>query len=369
MGSNGVLNFKTEKMDNSQQKQSQTASKAVVMVTGASGLIGKRVIDRLADQYQCIGLDKVGNPSANPKAENICLDITDPVSIEAALNRVKFAYGDEIASVIHLAAYYDFAGEPSDLYDKVTVRGTENLLAALQKLNVKQFVFSSTNLVYKPTEPGEKIDEDWPLEPAWDYPKSKADTEEIIHEKRGRIPAVILRLSGVYNEDGNSIPLSHQIQRIYEKDLTSHFFSGDLLHGNAFVHLNDLDEAFAKTVERRNELAEEITLNISEEKTYSYEELQNIIGELIHDKEWKTFEIPKPLAKAGAWAQDLVSDPFIKPWMIDLADDHYEMDISRAKKYLNWEPKFNLKSTLPKMIAKLKSDPTRWYEYNKLNSE
>jgi UDP-glucose 4-epimerase len=270
--------------------------------------------------------------------------------------------------VIHLAAYYDFAGEPSDLYEKVTVKGTENFLAALQQLDVKQFVFSSTNLVYKPTEIGTKIDEDWPLDPAWDYPQSKVKTEKIIHKKRGKIPVVILRLSGVYNEEGNSIPISHQIQRIYEKDFTSHFFPGDLLHGNSFVHLNDLDEAFVRTVDKRHELPEEIVMNISEEKTYSYEELQNIIGELIHGKEWKTFEIPKPLAKAGAWAQDLVGDPFIKPWMIDLADDHYEMDISRAQKYLNWQPKFDLKETLPEIIEKLQKNPNEWYAENKLDS-
>jgi nucleoside-diphosphate-sugar epimerase len=62
-----------------------------------------------------------------------------------------------------------------------------------------------------------------------------------------------------------------------------------------------------------------------------------------------------------------VSDPFIKAWMIDRADDHFEMDISKAKEYLNWEPAYDLKSTLPKIIEKLKADPTRWYKDNKLN--
>jgi nucleoside-diphosphate-sugar epimerase len=346
----------------------QQKDKPVVLVTGASGLIGKRIIEKLSDNYQCIGLDKEGNPKANIKSENICLDLTDSLSIEAALQRVKFAYGDEIASVIHLAAYYDFAGEPSDLYEKVTVQGTEKLITALQKLKVHQFIFSSTNLVYKPTELGEKIDEDWPLQPSWDYPESKVKTETLLHEKRGNIPIVILRISGVYNEDGNSIPVTHQIQRIYEKELTGHFFPGDLLHGNAFIHLDDLDAAIVKTVEKRNTLPDDITINISEPKTFSYEELQNAIGELAHGEEWKTIEIPKPLAKVGAWAQDVVSDPFIKPWMIDLADDHYEMDISRATTYLDWEPKNDLKSTLPEMIRRLKEDPEKWYRKNKLNS-
>ncbi|MBA4057761.1 MAG: nucleoside-diphosphate sugar epimerase [Marivirga sp.] len=354
-------------MDDSSVTFMEERNKPVILITGASGLIGSRLIKKLADNYQCIGLDKAGNPKAHIRSENICFDITDPLSIDAALQRIQFAYGDEIASVVHLAAYYDFAGEPSDLYEKVTVRGTENFLAALQKLKVKQFIFSSTNLVYKPTEPGKKINEDWPLDPAWDYPKSKVETEDIIHKKRGKIPVVVLRLSGVYNEEGNSIPITNQIQRIYEKDLTSHFFPGDLLHGNAFIHLDDLDEAFVKTIEKRNDLPGEITINISESRTFSYEELQQTVGELIHGEEWKTFEIPKPLAKAGAWAQDVVGDPFIKPWMIDLADDHYEMDISKAKKYLDWQPRHDLMSTLPKIVNVLKSDPEKWYKSNKLN--
>lgn len=45
-------------------------------------------------------------------------------SVQTALKRVRYAYGERIASVIHLAAYYDFSGEPSPKYESVTVRGT-----------------------------------------------------------------------------------------------------------------------------------------------------------------------------------------------------------------------------------------------------
>lgn len=340
--------------------------KPVVLVTGASGLIGSRIIDRLSDKFQCIGLDVKENKHPNKTSEDIYFDITDTSSVEAALERVRFAYGGKIASVIHLAAYYDFAGEPSPLYEKVTVNGTKNFLNALQKFEVEQFVFSSTNLVYKTTSPGEEINEDWPLDPTWDYPASKVTTETLIHERRGSIPVVILRIAGVYSGNGNSIPVTHQIQRIYEKDLTSYFYPGDLEHGNAFVHLDDLLDALVKTVERRHDLPVETTLNISEPKTFGYEELQHEIGMLIHGKDWKTIEIPKPLAKAGAWAQDLVGDSFIKPWMIERTDDHFEMDISRAQEYLDWQPKHNLKDTLPEIINALKANPEKWYRENKL---
>src|SRR5690606_22115818 len=177
------------------------------------------------------------------------------------------------------------------------------------------------------TEPGQKIDEQWPLNPTWNYPESKVKTEELLHTMRGHIPVTILRLAGAYDDEGHSIPITHQIQRIYEKKLTSYFYPGDLLHGNAFVHLDDLVEAIVLAVDKRHDLPQDTAFNISEPHTFGYEELQHEIGQLVHGKTWHTLEIPKPMAKFGAWVQDVVGDPFIKPWMIDRADDHYEMSI------------------------------------------
>lgn len=343
------------------------AQKEVIVVTGSSGLIGTRIIKRLAKNFRVVGLDQVGNPFPPEEAECVCIDIKSEESIRKALKRVRYAYGSKIASVIHLAAYYDFSGDPSPLYEEVTVKGTEKFLRALQEFDVEQFIFSSTNLVYKPTIPGQKINEDCPLEPNWDYPESKADTEEIIRNNRGDIHAVILRLAGVYDEEGHSIPIAHQIQRIYEKQLTSHFYSGDVKHGNVFLHMKDLLDALEKTVQNRKELPSEIAINIGEPETPSYEELQNEIGKLIHGEEWKTYVMPEPLAKAGAWTMNLFGDSFIKPWMIDRADDHYELDITRAKELLGWEPRHTLQNTLPDIVAKLKSDPLKWYKTNKLD--
>ncbi len=109
-----------------------------------------------------------------------------------------------------------------------------------------------------------------------------------------------------------------------------------------------------------------IAINIGEPETPSYEELQNRIGQLIHgEEEWETFEVPKPVAKAGVWSMDLFGDPFIKPWMIDRADDHFELDISRAKNLLDWKSRHSLMDELPEMINVLKADPAAWYEKNK----
>lgn len=349
------------------RQHSGNSEKELIIVTGSSGLLGKSIINKLINKYRLVGLDKFGNPYPPREVEWVCFDITSEKSIRTAMERIRYVYGDKIASVIHLAAYYDFSGERSPLYEEVTVKGTEHFLKVLQDFDVGQFIFSSTNLIYKPTSPGEKIDENCPLEPNWDYPESKVDTEQLIRENRGNISAVLLRLAGIYDDECHSIPISHQIKRIFEKQFTSHFFSGDIHHGNVFLHMEDLLDAIEKTVDKRDELPGETAINIGEPETPGYKELQDKIGKLVHGKTWETFEMPKPLAKAGSVGMNIFGDPFIKPWMIDRADDHYELDITRAKKMLDWEPKHSLMETLPQMIKKLKEDPAKWYKTNNLD--
>jgi len=357
-----------------EHNQNPTGRKPIVLVTGSSGLIGSAIIDALCRRYQIVGVDLNGNPHGRPEAETVCVDLTDDASVRNGLRRVRHAYGDRIASVIHLAAYFDFEGEPSDLYDEVTVRGTGRMLSGLQEegFTVEQFLFSSTMLAHRPTRPGSPIDESAPLEGKWDYPESKVKTERLIREERGAIPAVILRIAGVYTDECDSIPLSHQIQRIAENRITAHVFPGDVSHGQSFVHIDDLVSAVALCVTRRREIGEEETFLIGEPETYSYDRLQRAIAELTRgEEEWTTESIPKSVAKSGAWVQGKIpglEEPFIKPWMVDLADDHYEIDISKAERLLNWKPEHRLIDALPRMIEALGADPAGWCQRHGLET-
>jgi len=345
-----------------------------IIVTGSSGFIGRAVCTAFVrDGYPVIGLDRpdAGEPPAG--VTDIPCDVTSDQSVADAMDRVRTRVGESITSVIHLAAYYDFSGEPSPLYEQVTVEGTRRLIRRLQTLRLEQFVFSSTMLVHAPAAPGQAINESSPVDPKWDYPRSKVKTEELLRAERGSVPVVLLRIAGVYTDHCESIPLAHQIQRIYERRLTSKVFPGDTSAGQAFVHLDDVIEALRSTVAHRTDLPPEATILIGEPETLSYEELQQTLARLIHgEREWQTTQIPKAVAKAGAWVQDQipgVEEPFIKPWMIDLADDHYALDIQRARKFLEWSPRHSLREALPRMVSSLKADPDGFYRRNKLEGE
>lgn len=345
-------------------------ARELVLVTGSAGYVGTALVRGLASNYTVVGLDRQA-PTPAEGADFIECDLTKDESVAAALDTLRQRHGEQIASCVHLAAHYDFSGEPSPLYRTLTVEGTRRLLRGLQRFHVEQFAFSSTHIVMKPAEEeGEIITESSPVEPAWDYPRSKLQAEQVIRNERGAMPAVILRLAGVYDSDTHVVPIAQQMRRIYEKQLESYFFPGDSTHGQAFVHLDDAVSCIRRVIERRHQLGPYEVFLVAEPDVMSYAELQDQLGEMIHGKEWPTIRIPKTVAKAGAWVQEKLAgdqeEAFIKPWMIDLADDHYPIAIDRARQRLGWETTHRLRNTLPEMVARLERDPERWYRTNKL---
>ena len=342
----------------------------IILVTGSNGRIGTAVMRRLSEEFDnVVGFDLKAPSPPPPGCTRIPVDITSDQSVEAGLSVLRMHHGKRIAAVIHLAAYYDFIGKPNPKYDEVTVNGTRRLLQQLSEgFEVQQFVFSSTMLVHKPGEPGIFINEDSPIGPTWAYPESKVKTEAVIKAEHGDIATVILRFAGVY-DDGCHLPsLANQIQRIYERQLESHLYAGQTSHGQSLVHMDDAVDAIQRTVERRATLPAETVILIGEPEAINYDELQHTLLRLIHDESYETYNVPALVAKAGAWAEDHVlgQKPFIKPWMIDRANDHYALDITRARELLDWAPVRSLRETLPKIVAKLKADPLVWYRENGL---
>ena len=350
----------------------QSDAKPLILITGATGNIGGSLMKAFAADYRVVGLDRSADGG---EGEILEVDITSAQSVRAALERIGEKHGRRIAAVVHLIAFFDFTGEPNPLYDKVNVEGTRNLLKALEGFEVERFIYASTMLVHAPGEPGERIDEGTPLDPQWAYPVSKRAAEDVIRSDAS-MPYAILRLAGVYDQETMVPTLAHQIARIYERKLESHLYAGPLEAGQSMLHREDMIEAVKRTVERRNTLPDDAEMLVGEPEAVGYADLQDRIGELLHGaKEWKTLHIPAPLAKAGAFieekAEPIVPDaidhgekPFVRPFMIDMADNHYALDVTRAGELLGWRPRHRLEDELPAIIANLKRDPKAWYEAN-----
>ncbi|MGH8075777.1 MAG: vitamin K epoxide reductase family protein, partial [Lysobacter sp.] len=351
--------------------QPMAKQKPIVLITGIAGDIGSALAAALAERYLVVGFDRV--PPKGGETAFFDVDLTQDHSVAYAMHRFCERHGKRIASVVHLAAYFDFTGSENPLYEQVNVQGTRRLLEALQPMDIGQLIYAGTMLVHAPARPGERINEATAIAPKWAYPKSKAAAEDVVDCTHGNIPYVLLHLAGLYDDEHAVPTLSQQIARIYERDMKSHLYAGDPAAGQAMLHKADMIDAFVRTIDRRGDLPPSLTLLIGEAEGVGYRALQQQLGELIHGvDEWTTLQVPAPLAKVGAWigshAEPVVPDPidegkkpFIRPFMIEMASDHYALDTSRARDLLDWVPRHDIRDTLPSIVAALKRDPLGWY--------
>ncbi|MGR3466496.1 MAG: NAD-dependent epimerase/dehydratase family protein, partial [Shimia sp.] len=263
--------------------------KACVLITGADGKIGKALTARLSDRYEIIGSD------LDDSHGSIACDLSDPASVSSMVTQVTSASGGRIASVVHLAGYYDFTGRDDPMYREVNERGTLNLLDALGQadLAVEQFLYAGTMLIHEAGDPGERIDEAAPIRPGWAYPESKARTEEIIEDEApGGMRTLRLHLAGLY-DDTTAVPtLAHQIARIYERGPMARLYAGDLSAGQALIHLEDMLDAFEAAIDRRQNIPDDTVILVGEEKALSFDAIQERLGELLHgESNWRTWSL------------------------------------------------------------------------------
>lgn len=163
-----------------------------VLVTGATGLVGSRLLPRLIKSgYDCRTLLR-SNSSGPSEIECINGDLLVPDTLKPAVEGVD--------AIVHLAAVLRSI-DPNQIWS-TNVEGTRNLIdaARIHAPNVR-FIFASTGLVYEKDSLRPALEEDR-VNPERDYPASKLLAEKKLRESR--LNWSILRLGFVYGDgDGH----------------------------------------------------------------------------------------------------------------------------------------------------------------------
>ncbi|MBG6180231.1 NAD-dependent epimerase/dehydratase family protein [Arthrobacter sp. CAN_A1] len=105
-----------------------------VLVTGASGMLGRVTADRFRSQGHEVRTFQ-RRPSGLAGVEDCLGSVTDPAAVQRAVR--------DRDVVVHLAAKVSFAGAAAD-FEAINVEGTRVLLSAARAAGVRDFVFVSS---------------------------------------------------------------------------------------------------------------------------------------------------------------------------------------------------------------------------------
>jgi nucleoside-diphosphate-sugar epimerase len=178
------------------------------LVTGGTGFLGGHLVERLLAAGQLVRV-LARNPT---KADRLAAlgadvavgDVTDAGSLAAAAKGCDLVY--------HLAAHVSDWG-PWETFESVTVRGTENMLAAAAQAGVRRFVLVSTALVYDDrfARRARVVTEDAPLgegDRAYGhYSKAKVLAEQAAWKAHadGKVSVRVIRPAWIYGPRDHTI--------------------------------------------------------------------------------------------------------------------------------------------------------------------
>src|SRR5690606_13175865 len=163
-----------------------------VLLTGATGLVGARLLPRLvASGASCRALVR-GGKDVSPGVAAVEGDLLEPATLAQAV--------EGVSDVIHLAAVFR-TGDADRIWTS-NLEGTRNLIAAVQAHAPRaRFVLASTSHVYdmNGSHPGR---EDDAVDPQRAYPASKVAAENAL--RASGLTWTVLRFPFVYGEgDGH----------------------------------------------------------------------------------------------------------------------------------------------------------------------
>ena len=155
---------------------------STVFVTGGSGFIGGRLIDRLVgDGWRVRALARSDSSAAKVSergAEPVRGDLGDAAAMRAGAEGCEYAF--------HAAAHLGEWGTREE-FERDNVGGTRNALEGSRAAGVRRFVHVGTEAALLAGEPLVNVNEDAPLRPDSKalYPATKAMAEQAVRDANG----------------------------------------------------------------------------------------------------------------------------------------------------------------------------------------
>ncbi|MBL8099246.1 MAG: GDP-mannose 4,6-dehydratase [Anaerolineales bacterium] len=303
------------------------------LVTGVAGFIAARTAEMLLEQgHTLVGVDNINN-AYDPKIKEYRLkrlqahkgftfhklDISDKSIIE------KFKH-EKFDAVINLAARAGvrYSVDNPWVFVETNMIGTLNMLELCKQNGIKKFIVASTSSIYGEDPPYPTPENASSSEPLQPYAASKKGAEAMCHAYHHLygIDISILRYFTVYGPAGRP-DLAHLRFTQWISEGKPVRVNGDGNQSRGFTYIDDIARG---TILALKPLGFEV-INLGGHEVISINDLIKIMEDVIGKKAIVQYGAPNPA--------DMITN---------------QADVSKAGELLGWEPQFNMRQGVEKLV-------------------
>ena len=304
-------------------------------VTGGSGFIGRRLIERLRSEgWKVRALarsDRSADAVRELGAEPVMGDLSDAAAIETGARDCDTAF--------HLAAHLGQWGKREE-FERDNVQGTANALEGSRAAGVRRFVHCGTEAALIAGEPLVNVDETAPLRPDSKalYSSTKAKADQLVRDSNSDgFETVVLRPRFVWGV-GDTTLMPELLAAV---DAGRFAWIGGGGHLTDATHVDNVVEGLMLAAER-GEPGEAYFVTDGEPVVF-----REFVSELISTEgvEPPTRSVPAPVAGGlapvaeGIWRLfRLKGEPPLTRLSYWLSSQECTIDISKARRELGYEP-------------------------------
>ena len=314
------------------------------LVTGGNGFLGAFISRKLISMGEAVRSIDIAIPENQiDGVEYHAVDVLDRERLKSIMRGVSYVH--------HNAALVPLR-KSGNLFQKVNVNGTKNVLDSAIEAGVEHFSHMSSSAIYGSISESDcPIDQNTRLRPVEIYGQSKLDAEKIVADElcKDRISVSIIRPRTIIGTERLGI---FQILFEWISEGRNIYIIGSGKNVFQFAHVSDLVDVSIETSMKRLSGF----FNIGTDKFGSLREVLESLCEFA-DTGSKVISLPQKLTICALWLADKLRLSPLAPWHYMTYHKPFFFDLSSEKERLEWRPKY---SNNEMIIASYK-----WYLNNK----
>jgi UDP-glucose 4-epimerase len=237
-----------------------------LLITGASGFIGSRLVSTLRDKHELFALIR-------PKTRTEKLAGVKWLEQDLSHSLDQTRLPDRVDAIIHLAqsrCYRKFPEEVNDIFD-VNIQSTFQLIEYGRRVGVEHFLFASSGGVYGYSY--ERLVESDPVNPLNFYLSSKYTSELLIANYQPFFHTIVFRFFFVYGPGQTGMLIPSLLTKVMKGELIT-------IEGNPGLRINPIHiEDAVQVFEPALNLTSSESFNIAGDEVVTITDLVALMGE------------------------------------------------------------------------------------------